>query len=203
MVPQAVPITAKLTRGAAEAIADGFADNEIWVWILGGEDRARRILPRHYRAVIKRVFAPRGGAWTTPDTKGGALWLPPGRDELSVREQIVELTSLLPWTLAVVDRAARFDKLVRAHKPTQAHWYLNTLSIASDAQRSGVGSALIAPGLELAERDGVGVHLETQREANIPYYHRFGFELTRQISLADSPPLWLMWRPPEPGPFTG
>jgi hypothetical protein len=37
-------------------------------------------------------------------------------------------------------------------------------------------------------------YLETQRESNIPYYRRFGFELTDEISLHDSPPLWLMWR---------
>lgn len=37
-------------------------------------------------------------------------------------------------------------------------------------------------------------YLETQRESNISYYRRFGFELMREISLHDSPPLWLMWR---------
>ena len=31
-------------------------------------------------------------------------------------------------------------------------------------------------------------------ESNIPYYSRFGFELTDEIGLHDSPPLWLMWR---------
>ena len=59
-----------------------------------------------------------------------------------------------------------------------------------------MGTALIAPGLERADAEGAPVYLETQRESNIPYYRRFGFELTDQISLPDSPPLWLMWREP-------
>ena len=39
-------------------------------------------------------------------------------------------------------------------------------------------------------------YLETNRESNLPYYRRFGFELTEKIALPDSPPLWLMWREP-------
>jgi len=31
---QAVPVTPELLRGAAQASADGFQDNEIWVWLL-------------------------------------------------------------------------------------------------------------------------------------------------------------------------
>ena len=31
-------------------------------------------------------------------------------------------------------------------------------------------------------------YLETQREANVPYYRRFGWELTGEIALDDSPP---------------
>jgi hypothetical protein len=29
-----VPVTPELARGAARAAADGFFDNEIWVWML-------------------------------------------------------------------------------------------------------------------------------------------------------------------------
>ena len=62
-----------------------------------------------------------------------------------------------------------------------------------------MGTALIRPGLDRADAEDVSVYLETQRFSNVPYYERFGFELTGEISLPDSPPVWLMSRPPGSG----
>jgi GNAT superfamily N-acetyltransferase len=70
------------------------------------------------------------------------------------------------------------------------------LSIAPEHQRQGHGAALLAPVLGRCDRDGTPAYLETNRESNLPYYRRFGFELTERVSLPDSPPLWLMWREP-------
>ena len=65
MRPRAIRITPELVPGAAQAAADGFFDNEIWVWMLRRDRQRRRLLPRHYRAMIRHVYIPRGGAWTT------------------------------------------------------------------------------------------------------------------------------------------
>jgi ribosomal protein S18 acetylase RimI-like enzyme len=194
--PRAIPVTPELVRGAARAAAEGFFDNEIWVWLVRPEWALRRMLPRHYRAMIRHVYMPRGAAWTTPDTLGAALWFPPGTLEMSRRERLAELASMTPQVIPALGRAARWEELIAKHHPKTPHWYLQTLSVAPSAQRKGVGTALIQPGLERADADGVGAYLETQRESNIPYYRRFGFELTDEISLPDSPPLWLMWREP-------
>ena len=196
MSAEVVPVAPALVRGAARAVAESFFDNEIWVWLLRRDWQRRRLLPRHYRAMIRRVYIPRRAAWTTPDTAGASLWFPPGTLALSRRERLAETGSLLPEGADSLGRGARWERLLARHHPREPHWYLQTLAVAPVAQRRGVGTALIAPGLERADADGVGVFLETQRESNIPYYRRFGFELTEEISLSDSPPLWLMWRNP-------
>ena len=196
MTTEAVPIDAGLVRGAARAVADGFFDNEIWVWLLRRDWQRRRLLPRHYRAMIRRVYIPRRGAWTTPDTAGASLWFPPGTLALGPRERIAETGSLLPEGLDSMRRGQRWEELLARHHPRQPHWYLQTLAVAPATQRRGIGTALIAPGLDRADAERMPVFLETQRESNIPYYRRFGFELTEEISLPDSPPLWLMWREP-------
>ena len=175
-------------------------DNEIWVWMLPRDWQLRRLLPRFYRSMIRRVYMPRGGAWTTPDTLGAALWFPPGTMEMTFTERAAELISLLPEGIDCFGRASRWEALISKHHPEERHWYLQTLSVAPSAQRQGVGTALIRPGLDRADADGMPCYLETQRESNIPYYRRFGFELMREISLPDSPPLWLMWREAGAGP---
>jgi GNAT superfamily N-acetyltransferase len=190
-----VAITPGLVRGAARAIAESFFDNEIWVWLLRRDWQRRRLLPRHYRAMIRRVYIPRGGAWTTPDTLGAALWFPPGTLEMSRRERFAELFSLLPEGADSMVRGSRWEELLAEHHPKEPHWYLQTLAVAPSAQRRGAGTALLEPGLARADADGLPAFLETNRESNVPYYRRFGFELTEEISLPDSPPLWLMWRP--------
>jgi ribosomal protein S18 acetylase RimI-like enzyme len=195
-VTKAVPVTKPLVRGAADAAAAGFMDNEIWVWLIPREWQLRRLLPRHYRAMIRRVFIPRNSAWTTPDTLGVSLWFPPGTLRMSLRERFAEVLSLLPEGIESFRRATRWEELIAEHHPREPHWYLQTLSIAPEHQRRGAGTVLIRPGLDRADAEGLPTYLETQRESNIPYYRRFGFEVTGEISLDDSPPLWLMWRQP-------
>lgn len=193
--PRAVPVGPELIGAAAEAAAEGFMDNEIWAWMLPREWQRRRLLPRHYRAMIRRVYVPRAAAWTTPDAAGTALWFPPGTLRLRGLERLAEVASLLPEGADCLGRAARWEQLISRHHPREPHWYLQTLSVRPSAQRRGVGTALIGPGLERADEAGVAVYLETQRYSNVPYYERFGFALSGEVSLPDSPPVWLMSRP--------
>ena len=195
MTVEAVPVTPEHVRGAARAVAESFFDNEIWVWLLRRDWQRRRLLPRHYRAMIRHVYIPRGGAWTTPDTVGAALWFPPGTLRMGRRVRFAELGSLLPEGADSLRRGARWEELLVQHHPREPHWYLQTLAVSPSQQRRGAGTALIEPGLDRADAERMPAFLETQRESNIPYYRRFGFELTEEISLPDSPPVWLMWRP--------
>jgi GNAT superfamily N-acetyltransferase len=181
----------------AAAIARGFHDNEIWAWVIPDDRRRARLLPRLYRARLRHLYLPRGEAWTTPDAVGGALWLPPSVPKRRLREQLAEIAALFPGLgIGGARRGTRIEELMTEHTPREPHWYLEVLSIDPDHQRRGHGSRLLAPVLDRCDADGVPAYLETNRESNLPYYRRFGFELTEQISLHDSPPLWLMWREP-------
>ena len=39
-------------------------------------------------------------------------------------------------------------------------------------------------------------YLESSNPDNVPYYERFGFEVTGEIVIPDGPSLWPMWRNP-------
>lgn len=201
MAPDTIPVSSEQESAVAAVIARGFQDNEVWVWIAPDERRRARMLQRYYRVAIRRIFGPRGGAWTTADVGGGALWAPPGRWPLTRDEARWDLFGLLPWVgLGGVRRGHRFDRLVAGRHPKQPHYYLQTLSIDPARQRRGYGSALLEPMLERCDAEGMPAYLETQREANIAFYNRFGFVEDDPIQLPDGPALWPMWRDPATSP---
>jgi GNAT superfamily N-acetyltransferase len=155
---------------------------------------------RQYRALVKHVFVPRRSGWVTerPDGRvaGAALWYPPGTKKHNFRESLAESLPFLPAGLPHLGKVSKVQRLITSSWPSQPHWYLSVLSVSPESQGQGYGSALLGPGLERADRDGVGCWLETQRERNIPFYARFGFELVREAEVEPGVRLWLMWRPP-------
>lgn len=143
---------------------------------------------------------PRKAAWLSHrddgQVAGAALWYPPGTKQHSFRESLAESLPFLPAGLPHLGKASRLQRLITSSWPKEPHWYLSVLSISPESQGRGHGSVLLRPGLEAADRDGLGCWLETQRERNVPFYARFGFDLIRQVEVEPGVPLWLMWRPP-------
>lgn len=188
--------TAGQARTAAEAIARGFQDNEVWAWLIPGDRTRARVEKRCYRWMIRQIFMRRHSAWMTEAGTGASLWFPPGTKDLSLREQLAEALPFLPEGLPSVGKTTRLSELVKANWPEEPHWYLSVLSVEPASQGAGHGSVLIAPGLERADIEGVGVWLETQTEDNLSFYGRFGFELATRVEVTPEVPLWMMWRPP-------
>ena len=55
---------------------------------------------------------------------------------------------------------------------------------------------LLRQRLDAFDERGEAAYLETQKPDNVPYYERHGFVVREAVSVADSPPVWLMWRDP-------
>jgi ribosomal protein S18 acetylase RimI-like enzyme len=85
---------------------------------------------------------------------------------------------------------------IDALHPRDPHLYLSVLGVDPSAQRTGLGSRLLEPGLERCDREGVPAYLESSKEANVPFYERHGFRVTDEVAMPRGPKLWLMWREP-------
>jgi ribosomal protein S18 acetylase RimI-like enzyme len=121
------------------------------------------------------------GAYVDDHLVGVALWQPPGRFPLSPSRKARMTPALLRAALAApraFPRFARSGAALERTFPDEPVWYLETLGIHPNAQRRGVGSALLADGLAIVDADHVACHLHTSDEANLAYYRRWGFELT-------------------------
>lgn len=198
--PAAARVTPDLIRPTALAVARGFQDNEIWEWIVPDDAVRARMLPRYYEMLIERVFLPRGEAWAATDADGtvvgGALWNGPGDHGLRWHERLREAWVMRPTGWLGFKRGGVSEATMKEHHPRGPHLYLLTLSIEPEAQRRGFGSVLMKPLIDRADAERLPVYLETQRESNVPFYRRFGFELTGEVTIPGGPPMWLMWREP-------
>lgn len=90
----------------------------------------------------------------------------------------------------------RARRELHRHHPSEAHWHLSHLAVDGARRRQGLGSALLAGGLALADHDGVGAYLETANEASLAFGERAGFHQVGRVELGGGPPIWLMWRNP-------
>jgi ribosomal protein S18 acetylase RimI-like enzyme len=119
------------------------------------------------------------------------MWIPPTRPELDVDTGPSEPPSDEMLTKFIALRDA-----LGANTPDEHHWYLQMVGTHPDWQRRGIGSTLIREGLSWAQRDGVGVYLETETIENVSYYRHLGFEVRTEWDVAaDGPHMWGMWHP--------
>jgi GNAT superfamily N-acetyltransferase len=130
---------------------------------------------------------------------GAALWLPPGAYPRGLRRDLAQFMRMMPGFPGIGTRGPAMMRLLReidgAH-PHDPHSYLAVLGVDPLYQRTGAGAALLAPMLERCDRDATPAYLETQKPENVPWYGRFGFEVTTKIETPGCPPLWAMRREP-------
>lgn len=162
-------------------------------WMLPPDDFERRATLLFYWLI--RASMIHESIYTTDDAACTATWAPPEAWALS-EEQIRMMAG--PFAEAAGERAELamgvLTEMAEVH-PSEPHWYLEGLGTHPDWQRRGLASKVLAPVLGQCDTDGFPAYLETQRESNVPFYRRHGFEVidTKQLSNG-APKMWLMWR---------
>jgi ribosomal protein S18 acetylase RimI-like enzyme len=187
-----------------EVMTRAFLHEPQFVWLQPEEDLRRRLLPVMFRTLLRHVHPVHWGsqvALAGGGLAGGAVWAPPERWKAPVWRQLLGL----PGTFAALDRrnlrgyAKRGkqlqDALERDH-PDEPHWYLAALGVDPEAEGTGVGTALMAAGLDRCDAQAASAYLECV-ERLVPYYERFGFQARGPIAMPDGAPTQVgMWRPP-------
>ncbi|MDP3852606.1 N-acetyltransferase [Phenylobacterium sp.] len=191
--------------GAADlaAVADdlsaAFATDPMFDWFMRDDARREPARLRLFKRLVGMALA--DGEVLRPGSGGAAsIWLPsenlgPGSflEELRVIPTILAATGFARLSRMSAMRAAMDNH----HPMERAHAYLWFLGVRPQAQGLGVGSRLLAAGLQRVDAVGLPAYLESSSPANVPLYRRHGFEVTREIQpTPDSPVMWAMWREP-------
>ena len=132
---------------------------------------------------------------------GAAVWLPPGAYPRSFRRELMSYVRTSPTLAYTGKRLGRAFALLSAvdkahHDVHEPHYYLGILGTDPEFQRTGAGSAALAPVLERCDTEGLHAYLETQKEANLVYYARHRFDLVQKIETPGCPPIWTLLRAP-------
>lgn len=126
-----------------------------------------------------------------------ALWDPPGRWKQTPREELRMMPSFLLAVGRHVRRGQSVAELMKRNHPEEPHWYLAVIGSDPDVRGGGFGQALMRSRLERCDTEGAPAYLEATKESSVPYYMRFGFEVTGEITVGGGgPTMWQMWRPP-------
>jgi GNAT superfamily N-acetyltransferase len=186
---------------AATVAARAFADDPMFTYIFPDTALRPKLLHRFMSAGL-RYGVLFGEVSTTTDTAGSALWLLPNQTDITPARMLRSGMAALPITIGL-SAFRRFLNLVsygdQVHSQIvrEPHWYLLNLAVEPARQWHGIGSALIAPVLARADRDGQPCYLETNNPSNLPFYTKHGFVVAHTGQVPNNgPAFWGMLRKP-------
>jgi len=175
-----------------DIIADSFSDDPVNNWVFGGPTG----ISAYYPLIAKKLYLTQGFGHVLGND-GGSLWLPPGLSKNLPLWRSLDLgaTMIRHGGFRGLLSGMKVDDALCSKKPKAPHYYLFAIGARQGRQGKGIGGRLMAEGLERVDADHMPAYLESSKESNVPFYRRFGFEVTEElVPTPGCPPLWLMWR---------
>jgi GNAT superfamily N-acetyltransferase len=181
----------------AALLARAFYDDPAMSWVFP-RDRKRLAQTERFWSIRLRHMSAQEQVYVTDDLTAAAVWTLPDRWHVSWSETGEMARMMLNHRLPILFTG--LQRLEKSHPHGPPSFYLAVLGTDPPHQGQGLGTALMAPVLELCDRDGVPAYLESSKERNIDFYSRFGFRVREEVQLPRGPKMWPMWRdPPLPG----
>lgn len=181
----------------ARALADGFAHDPVYTWMLPRSRWLNARLRAMFTAELEQFGLPQGTVWTTAHGDGAVVALPPGAWEMP---KSITLRQALVWTRAFGTRlplAIRVQRAMEERHLREGHFYVRIIGVRTALQGQGLGSALMQPTLQQADSAGLPMYIEASTERSAALYERLGFRHLGVLDLPEGgPPVWLMRRPP-------
>jgi len=195
---------AKLPLGhigeAARLLARAFSVDPILTFFLSDPVRRKVAFPAFFRALIYETWECGHvyGAMLDERLAGVSVWVPPDpappsrpfRRRADRNHLLVK--ACFPRRAAALYRGFEATRTLHPHDP---HWYLFFIGVAPSVQSRGLGRKLMAPVLQIADRDATLCYLETPFPVTHEFYRRQGFDLgPGRNPFEGAPTLWTMVR---------
>ena len=122
---------------------------------------------------------------------------------------IIEKFKIAPLTIRVtglgLPRAFTMMRVWAKHDPRARHWHVGPIGVNPEHQGRGIGTALLAAFLEMADAQASPAYLETDVDRNVALYEKFGFKVIGQedISSVNNRFMWREAAAPATDPLRG
>jgi GNAT superfamily N-acetyltransferase len=175
-------------------VTAAFIEDPAWRFITNHE--YERLAP-YFAGALFDLRAVSGNVWVSDDLATVAMWNGPRRvnEQAQAAEQIWADYRAAAGNRAY-ERLMVYKNAIAAAEPPDSHWYLGVLATDPARRREGLASAVLAPVLHEADRDGIACCLETSTQGNRRFYERRGFVEPTTVVLEGGPPTWWLRRPP-------
>jgi ribosomal protein S18 acetylase RimI-like enzyme len=185
---------------ASRTLAEAFQDDPLMVYLLPDAEQRRAFLPLSFAALVRNAIG-RGEVYaTSKDCEGVVALLPPGAREVA----LMGLIRSGALAAALRMRGGYFRRVWAFHWHTTAlcgrhltlpHWHLEMIGVRPQCQNRGFGSFLMRAMIERLDADGTPCWLNTENEANVAFYQRFGYQTLDVGRISDSGcTCWIMAR---------
>jgi len=133
---------------------------------------------------------------------GVAVWQPPNDQGISIFKMLQQGFAAAPFKMGFTASFKVLNSLTvseKVHKEviTDPHWYLFCIGVEPEYQNNGIGTKIMYPVIQLADKTGIPCYLDTASKRSVTFFSRLGFEVVREIPAdGDQPQWWAMVRKP-------
>ncbi len=198
---QVMKLQRQQLQQAARALADALNCDPVTTYLFPNE-RSRLAAMESVFAFYLHIALGIGEVLTTSDVKGAAIWIRPGQN-VSIARALRSSLILIPlrfglYSMLRMIRYSLFISKLHTGHPMPEAWYLFSLGVKRAHQGAGIGSMLVQPMLESADKSRTKCYLETSSERNLAIYVRHDFRVVDHVTMTESGlPVWLMRRDPK------
>ena len=196
----AIPLEASKSKLLADVLSRALHTEPHITYAIPDETERRAVLHWFLTSTI-HVAHLFGENYTTPAMDGGAVWIgPDGTSNIRPSVQQGLLSTGVKLTVLTLRRCTRLVarlEQVRRRLVSEPHWYLIALGVEPRQHRKTIRAALLKPGLDRADSEGVACYAEVFEEQDISFYEEYGFRIEGGGRIgAYGPAFWAMLRPP-------
>lgn len=187
---------------ASIVLSKVFECEPVYAFFFPDELRRQNVLRYHFALRLRDGISRGEVLSTSSGLEGISIWLPPGRHGLALPTMIAKggLSVLVQMGLRSAIRQMSVNRYLQSEQAANAnfpHWYLSALGVDQQHRGRGYASAMLRPMLARLDTDGSPCYLDTQKEANIAVYRRFGFGVVSESRIpGTSIKTWAMLRKP-------
>lgn len=179
-----------------DILTRAFQDDPISCWIFPEAEDRRRYLPTFFSAMLAHP----GAARHTVGSTAAAIWLTLDSGQPLTEEEPPTDAPSGRTAAPFGDHGERLRALgteLASYRPeVETYDYLFAIGVVAQCRGAGVGTTLLAEGLDRADAACRGVYLEASSPGSRALYRRHGFaDLSAPVQIEGGPPVWPMWRP--------